>query len=60
MNKILRIDAPITAACPNLVELILSDNLLKQIDAGLFAKGPGADAPGGARLQVLDLSINQL
>lgn len=41
MNKILRIDASITADCPNLKELILSDNLLKQIDVAMFANGGG-------------------
>lgn len=61
MNKILRIEASFTAACPNLTHLILSDNLMKQIDANMFASIGATDKENrGPRLQVLDLSINQV
>ena len=59
MNKIQRIDASLTAACPNLVKLFLSDNLLKQIHPLMFT-APRGSREGACRLQVLDLSINQI
>lgn len=59
MNKIQRIDASITDACPNLLELVLADNLLKQIHPLMFT-APRNSEDGKCRLQVLDLSINQI
>ena len=50
MNKIANIEGSID--CPNLTELTLSDNLIKQIHPFLFSNLP--------KLQLLDLSINQI
>ena len=50
MNKISKMEGSINL--PNLRELILSDNLIKEIHPFLFTKMP--------KIQVLDLSINQI
>lgn len=48
MNKIVKIGGSIN--CPNLKELVLSDNLIKDIHPFMFSKLP--------KLKSLDLSIN--
>lgn len=59
MNKIARIDSSLTKACPWLLRLSLSDNLLKVIHPQMFT-APLNSKDGMCRLLSLDLSINQL
>ena len=59
MNKIARIDASLTKACPWLLRLSLSDNLLKVVHPQMFT-APLCSKDGMCRLLSLDLSINQL
>lgn len=50
MNKIIKIAGSIN--CPHLKELVLSDNLIKDIHPFMLSKLP--------KLKTLDLSINQI